>query len=110
MQRGRPGWQTNQLRQNFTRSLARVPGRLNKKKSQGPDTVLDIFISRSYHYNTKPFISRKIQMRCQLFPFFGVLSALAFAPALTSVHAEKALALAEGVKAAIDTQPLAANQ
>jgi hypothetical protein len=44
-------------------------------------------ISRSYHYNTKLFISRKIQMRCQLFPFFGVLSALAFAPALTSVHA-----------------------
>ena len=26
-------------------SLARVPGRLNKKKSQGPDTVLDMLIS-----------------------------------------------------------------
>src|SRR3984957_6224289 len=58
------------LRQNFTRSLARVPGRLNKKKSQGPETVLDMLISQSYHYNTKLFISRKIQMRCQLFPFF----------------------------------------
>jgi hypothetical protein len=46
-----------------------------------------MLISQGYHYNTSLFFSRKIQMRCQLFPFFGVLSALAFAPTLTSVHA-----------------------
>jgi hypothetical protein len=40
------------LRQTFTRSLARVPGRLNKKKSQGPDAALDTFISQRYEYNT----------------------------------------------------------
>jgi hypothetical protein len=32
-------------------------------------------------------------MKCQLFPFFGVLFALAFAPGLTSVHAAEETAL-----------------
>ena len=32
-------------------------------------------------------------MKCQFFPFFGVLFALAFAPGLTSLHATGGTAL-----------------
>ena len=52
-----------------------------------------MFISQSYRYNTELYIFRKIQMKCQLFPIFGVLFALALAPGLTSVHAAGETAL-----------------
>jgi hypothetical protein len=37
-----------------------------------------------------------MEMKCQFFPFFGVLFALAFAPGLTSVHAAREAALDTG--------------
>jgi hypothetical protein len=46
-----------------------------------------MFISQSYYYNIQLYISRKIKMKCQFFPFFGFLFTLAFAPGLTSAHA-----------------------
>jgi hypothetical protein len=52
-----------------------------------------MIISESYYYNTQLYISRKAQMKCQLFPFFGVLFALAFAPGLIAVHAAGETAL-----------------
>jgi hypothetical protein len=51
-----------------------------------------MFISPSYYYNTLLYISRKVQMKCQFFPFFGVLFALTSAPG-TSLHAAGETAL-----------------
>jgi hypothetical protein len=59
-------------------------------------------------------------MKCQSFPYFVVVFALTFAWGPIPLHAAddflhyygrgKALDLAQGVKAAINTQPLAANK
>jgi len=48
-------------------------------------------------------------MKCQSFPCFATLFALTLAWELTSLHAADETSLAQGVKAAINTQPLAAN-
>src|ERR1700730_13877533 len=67
------------LRQTFTRSLARVPGRLNKKKAKD----LTLCLTCSYHYVitiTHNCISlRRALMKCQSFPCVAAV----FAPTLT---------------------------